>query len=93
MTEMTESSGNVFADMNLEDAENLRLRSQLMIEIRRYIDEHGLTQAEAARLFGTTQPRINDIVKGRIQKCSIDRLVKMLAAVGFHVSLRVEQAA
>jgi Uncharacterized conserved small protein len=89
MIEMIESSGNVFEDLELPEAENLKLRAQLIIEIERYIEDHGLTQVEAAKRMRTTQPRINDIVQGRIEKCTIDRLVNMLAAVGRHVSLRI----
>jgi predicted XRE-type DNA-binding protein len=93
MIEITESSGNVFEDLELSDAENLKLRAQLMIEIEQYIEQHGLTQREAAKRMHTTQPRINDIVQGRIEKCTIDRLVNMLAAVGHHISLSVDRAA
>lgn len=93
ITHVTRADGNVFADLGLKDAENLKLRAQLMIEIRRYIEEQGLTQAEAAKRMQTTQPRINDIVQGRIEKCTIDRLVNMLATVGRHVSLAVGKAA
>ena len=93
ITHVTPADGNVFADLGLKDAENLKLRAQLMIEIGRYIEEHGLTQAEAAKRMRTTQPRIDDIVQGRIERCAIDRLVKMLAAVGHHVSLTVGKAA
>ena len=93
MIEITESSGNVFEDLELPDAENLKLRAQLMIEIEQYIEQHGLTQREAAKRMHTTQPRINDIVQGRIEKSTIDRLVNMLAAVGHHISLSVDRAA
>jgi predicted XRE-type DNA-binding protein len=93
MVKITDSSGNVFKDLKMPNAENLKLRSRLMIEIARYIEAHGLTQAEAAKQMGTTQPRINDIVKGRIDKCTIDRLVNMLAAIGVQIVLSVEQAA
>lgn len=75
------------------EAENLKLRSMLMMEIDRYVEESGLTQAEAAKQMKTTQPRLNDVLQGKIEKCTIDRLVNMLAAVGRHVSLRVSDAA
>ena len=75
------------------EAENLKLRSLLMVEIDRYVKESGLTQAEAAKLMKTTQPRLNDVLQGKIEKCTIDRLVNMLAAVGRHVSLHVSDAA
>jgi predicted XRE-type DNA-binding protein len=74
-------------------AENLRLRSQLMMEIAEYVKHSGLTQANAAMRLGTTQPRLNDVLKGRIEKCTVDRLVNMLAAVGYKVTLSVEEAA
>ncbi len=90
---VTPADGNLFADLGLKDAENLKLRAELMAEIRRYIEAHELTQAEAAKQMGTTQPRLNDIVRGRIEKCTIDRLVNMLAAVGHQVSIRISKAA
>ena len=65
----------------------------LMMEIDRYVKKSGLTQAEAAKLMKTTQPRLNDVLQGKIEKCTIDRLVNMLAAVGRQVSLHVSDAA
>ncbi len=90
---ITPADGNLFADLGLKDAENLKLRAELMVEIRRYIETHGLTQVEAAKHMGTTQPRLNGIVRGRIERCTIDRLVNMLAAVGCQVSIRIGKAA
>jgi len=72
---------------------NLKLRSQLMMEISEYVKNSGLTQAEAAKKLGTTQPRLNDVLKGRIEKCTVDRLVNMLTAVGYQVNLSVSHAA
>ena len=57
----TQAAGNIFADLHLQDAENLKLRAVLMQEVKRYVEGSGLTQTEAARLLGTTQPRLNDI--------------------------------
>ena len=71
---------------------NLRLRSQLMFEISGYVKQSGLTQAEAARKLGTTQPRLSDVMQGKIDKCTVDRLVNMLAAIGYSVSLNVSHA-
>lgn len=78
---LTPSSGNVFTDLgfNEEEAEHLRIRSTLMIEVRKLIEERKLTQAGAAKLMGVTQPRISDLVRGRIDLFSIDALVGMLA--------------
>lgn len=75
------------------EAENLKLRSMLMMEIDRYVKESGLTQAEVAKLMKTTQPRLNDVLQGKIEKCTIDRLVNMLAAVGRQVSIHISDAA
>ena len=74
-------------------AANLKLRSQLMIEVSQYVKHSELTQAEAAKKLGTTQPRLNDVLKGRIEKCTVDRLVNMLTAVGCKVHLNVSHAA
>jgi len=65
----------------------------ITIEIYRYFVASNLTQAEVAKRMHTTQPRLNDVLKGKIEKCTIDRLVNMLAAVGRQVSLRVSDAA
>jgi len=59
-------------------AANLKLRSQLMMEVSEYVKQSGLTQSQAAEKLGTTQPRLNDVLKGRIEKCTVDRLVNML---------------
>ena len=70
-------------------AANLKLRSSLMMEISKFVKKHKLTQTEAADKLGTTQPRLNDVLKGKIDKCTVDRLVNMLATVGYHVELSV----
>jgi predicted XRE-type DNA-binding protein len=90
----TRSSGNVFIDLGFppEEAENLRIRSDLMCQVINVIESRGLTQRQAAKLFGVTQPRVSDLVCGRIDLFSIDMLVKMLASAGVVVSLVVEPA-
>lgn len=74
-------------------AASLQLRSQLMMEVSDYVKSTGLTQTEVAKQLGITQPRLNDVLKGRIEKCSVDRLVNMLAAVGCTVNLKVSHVA
>jgi len=74
-------------------AENLRLRSALMMKLKDHIEQRELSQTQAARLFGVTQPRISDLMRGRIDLFSIDTLVNMLAAAGMQVELRVRNAA
>ncbi len=75
------------------ERENMKLRAQLMIEIRNYVESSGLTQTKAAQKLGTTQPRLSDVINGRIEKCSIDRLINMLASIGQHVDIKVHRAA
>ena len=74
-------------------AANLKLRSSLMMKIAEYVEDSGLTQKEAAKKLGTTQPRLNDVLKGRIDKCTVDRLVNMLTAVGYSIDLQIFRAA
>jgi predicted XRE-type DNA-binding protein len=92
-TKIRRSSGNVFRDLGFdrEEAEHLKLRSDLMIEIRKVIAARRLTQAAAAALFGVSQPRISDLVRGKIDRFSIDTLISMLAQAGVHVSLVVKR--
>jgi predicted XRE-type DNA-binding protein len=89
------SSGNVFRDLGFppEEAEHLRIRSTLMVRLRELIAARGWTQAQAARLLGVTQPRVSDLVRGKIGLFSIDTLVEMLAKAGCHVEVRVAQKA
>lgn len=75
------------------EAENMRLRSVLMMALREYIEREGLSQAEAARRMGVTQPRISDLMRGKIDLFGLDGLVNMLAAVGLHVDARISKAA
>jgi predicted XRE-type DNA-binding protein len=86
-----QSSGNVFRDVGFgpKEAESLRLRAQLMVEVTRLIRAHKLTQRGAAKLLGVTQPRISDLIRGKIDLFSIDTLVNMLARGGMRVQLRV----
>ena len=88
------SSGNVFRDLGFgpKEAESLRLRAELMIEVTRLIQARKLTQSAAADLFGVTQPRISDLIRGKIDLFSIDTLVNMLARAGMRVQLRFARA-
>jgi predicted XRE-type DNA-binding protein len=88
------SSGNVFRDLGFsDDAENLRVRADLMISLSDLIEGRGLTQAQAAKLLGVTQPRIGDLMKGKIQLFSVDNLIEMLGHAGAHVSVIVKHGA
>jgi predicted XRE-type DNA-binding protein len=94
-TKMRRSSGNVFRDLDYgaEEAEHLRIRSMLMATLTRLIEARELTQAEAARVFGVSQPRVSDLVRGKIDLFSIDTLVDMLARAGMKVELTAKPAA
>lgn len=71
-------------------AENLRLRSSLMMALKEHIGREGLTQGQAAKVFGVTQPRVSDLIRGKIELFGLDSLVNMAAAAGLHVEMRVE---
>jgi predicted XRE-type DNA-binding protein len=77
---------------NAAAAENLRVRAELMRELTAWIAATGLTQAQVARRFGVTQPRVSDLVRGRIDLFSIDTLVNMLAAAGLQLDVQVRSA-
>lgn len=72
-------------------AENLKLRSELMMALTGHIEREGLSQAQAAKLFNVSQPRVSDLVRGKINLFSIDMLVNMLATAGLHVDLKVSR--
>lgn len=76
-----------------EEAANLRLRSALMQQITDHLRRKGWTQAEAAARCGVTQPRINDLLRGRIARFSLDALVNLAAALGLRVTVKLEDAA
>ena len=72
-----------------EAAENMKLRSTLMTALQRHISRAGLSQANAAKLFGVTQPRISDLVRGKIGLFGLDALVNMAAAADLKIELRI----
>ena len=76
-----------------ETAANMRVRADLMIAVQRYVAAGGVTQSQAAKQLGITQPRLNDLLRGRIDKFSVYALVIMLARVGKQVKLTVRKAA
>ena len=75
-----------------EDAANLRVRAELMEQIATIVKEGGWTQADAAARCGVTQPRINDLLRGRIVRFSLDALVNMASALGRRVHVALEAA-
>ncbi|HXO20907.1 MAG TPA: helix-turn-helix transcriptional regulator [Thermoanaerobaculia bacterium] len=87
------SSANVFRDLGFseDEAENLKIRADLMIELTSLIEARGLTQVDAAKLLGVTQPRVSDLTRGRIDRFSVDGLIEMLGRAGARVSVVVRQ--
>ena len=83
------SSGNVFRDLGFsaEEETNLKVRTDLMIRLSKWIEARGLTQAQAAGFFGVSQPRISDLVRGKIDRFSIDTLIAMLGHAGVRVQI------
>lgn len=92
---MERGSGSVFRDLGFGavEAENLRLRSELMVRIADYFEASGVTQAAAAKALGLTQPRLNALLKGRIDLFSLDALVNVATRAGLNVRLVVRKAA
>lgn len=88
-------SGNVFRDLGFspDEAENLKLRSVLMMRIEDHYRESGMTQVEAANRLGLTQPRLNALLKGKIGEFSLDALVNIATNAGMRVEMRVKKAA
>ncbi len=86
---VTGSSGNVFRDLGFpsDEAEHLLVRSDLMIKVQKLIASRRLKQAEAAKILRVTQPRVSDLLRGRIDLFSTDMLIDMLARLGVRVRL------
>lgn len=84
-----ESSGNVFLDLGYasEDAEILRLRADMMAEVRKWVSDQGLPPAEAVEILQVSQSRISDLVRGKCEKFSLEALVILAIRCGFKLSL------
>ncbi len=74
-------------------AENMKLRSALMMALEQHIRAQGWTQAEAARRLGVTQPRVSDLLRGKIGLFGLDTLVNMVVAAGMRVEMQIESVA
>lgn len=76
-----------------EQAANMKLRSALMIALKDRISHTGMSQAQAAKLFGVTQPRVSDLMRGKINLFALDALVNMATAAGLRIEMHVQEAA
>lgn len=94
-THVTPAGGNVFRDLGFPpaEAENLKIRSDLMTALQRLMLERGLSQVQAAKLFGVSQPRISDLKRDKIDRFTIDALINMLACAGMRVRLKIGRSA
>ena len=90
-TEKFASVWDAIEDTPLE-AENMKLRSGLMLALKSHLNRTGLSQAQAAKLLGVTQPRVSDLMRGKINLFGLDALVNMATAAGLHVEMRVLEA-
>ncbi|EQD39839.1 XRE family transcriptional regulator [mine drainage metagenome] len=75
------------------EVENMKLRSELMMALKKHIIRTEMSQTQAARLFGVTQPRVSDLMRGKINLFGLDALVNMAAAAGLRVEMHVREAA
>lgn len=76
-----------------EAAEHMKLRSTLMTALREHISRSGMSQTQAAKLLGVTQPRVSDLMRGKINLFGLDALVNMATAAGLHIEMRVLETA
>ena len=73
-------------------AENMKMRSRLMMALKAHMCSAGWSQAQAAKLFGVTQPRVSDLMRGKINLFGLDALVNMAVAAGLQVELQIRSA-
>ncbi len=88
---VTESSGNVFADLGIKGADAYLAKSALAIHIQRVIKKRRLTQHETAQLLGISQPKVSAIIKGRLDGFSTERLFRFLNVLGCDVKISVSR--
>ncbi len=91
--EVETSSGNVFADLNLPDADKLKIKSGLVIEIARAIRKLNLTQEEAGRRMGIPQPKVSALLRGDFANLSERKLMDCLTRLGYDIEITVKRAA
>ena len=90
--EVQRSSGNVYADLGLPDAERLKIKTGLVIEIRKAMRRLGLTQQEAAKRMGITQPKVSDMMRGDFSNLSERKLMDCLNRLGYDIEIKVKPA-
>ena len=86
------SSGNVFADLGLADADKLKIKTGLVIEIRKAMKRLALTQQEAAKRMGISQPKVSDMMRGNFANLSERKLMDCLTRLGYDIEIKVRPA-
>ena len=90
--EVRRGSSNVFADLGLADAEKLRIKTGFVIEIRKAMRSQGLTQLEAAKRMGITQPKVSGMMRGDVTNLSERKLMDCLTRLGYDIEIKVRPA-
>jgi len=90
--EVETSSGNVFADLGFADADKLKIKSGLVIEITKAVRKLGLTQEEAARRMGISQPKVSGLLRGDFSNLSERKLMDCLNRLGYDIEIKVKPA-
>ncbi len=91
--EVRRSFGNVYADLGLPDADKLKIKTGLVIEIRKAMRRLGLTQQAAAKRMGLTQPKVSDMMRGDFSNLSERKLMDCLNRLGYDIEIKVKPAA
>lgn len=91
--EVQQSCGNVYADLGLADAEKLKIKTGLVIEIRKAMRTQGLTQQAAAKCMGLSQPKVSDMMRGDFSNLSERKLMDCLTRLGYDIEIKVKPAA
>ena len=87
--QVEESSGNIFADLGLENADELHEKGLLLAKIYKIVRKRGYKQKEASKVMELTQPQVSNLMNARLDEFSIDRLIKCLKALGCRVDIKV----
>jgi predicted XRE-type DNA-binding protein len=90
--EVHQGSGNVFADLGLADADKLKIKTGLVIEISKAMRSRGLTQQDAAKLMGITQPKVSGMMRGDFANLSERKLMDCLTRLGYDIEIKIRPA-
>ncbi len=94
MNDIIKSSGNVFADLGYppEEAAIFQMRADLMAQLRTYVKVKKLTQVKAAQIFGITQSRVSDLIRGKWERFSLEMLITLATRAGMRVTIKTAAA-